>query len=58
MSRIKDKSDLCADVVASGYEYSCPHCDHFNRIVGWKEDVTCNKCGAKVILNPPEHAYD
>jgi len=58
MSRIKDESDLCTDVIASGYEFECPHCNHFNRITGWKEKVKCENCHLIIILNPPEHAYD
>jgi hypothetical protein len=45
------------DIVASGYEWVCPHCKTLNKEIEWKEDVECGKCLRWYKAAPPEHAY-
>lgn len=44
------------DLVASGYEWICPNCDHFNHEIEANAEVTCRECGRTYETNPPEHA--
>ena len=45
------------DLIASGYEWDCPHCDAPNREIEITERVTCSECKHTYETNPPEHAY-
>jgi hypothetical protein len=56
----KTQKPIYVDMIASGYEWTCPECDHFNSIAGWQENITCNNpnCGKTFKSNYPEHAYD
>ena len=60
MSRIKDKSDIdeFVDVIASGYEWVCLSCNHFNNEIEITEEVKCGGCRQTFKTNPPEHAYE
>jgi hypothetical protein len=56
---IGDVSELkSADVIASGYEYICPHCDFLNQMIEYpcEESATCPVCKNIVELNLPKHA--
>lgn len=46
------------DCMATGYEWSCPKCQSLNEINAFREEQNCEKCGQKVSLDNPEHAYD
>ena len=48
------------DVIAAGYEWICPECDLFHKMVGFPKHVikTCAGCGLEVELDIPEHAMD
>jgi hypothetical protein len=47
------------DLIASGYEWICPKCNHFNTEIEASESVTCKnaECHEQFTTNPPEHAY-
>ena len=45
-------------VVASGYEWICPKCEHLNRMAGYRSDVECEKCCEEFAADLPHHAYD
>jgi len=51
-----DESEY-AELIASGYEWICPACDHFHNEDAHKDVVTCSKCGTVYQTEPPEHAY-
>lgn len=48
------------DVIANGYEWICPYCGHFHRIIEYPKQqvVLCSKCNMQVELDYPEHAYE
>lgn len=43
-------------LIASGYEWICPKCDHLNHEIEANLTVTCRECGAEWETEPPEHA--
>lgn len=45
------------DMIASGYEWTCPVCDHLNSEFEILEKVTCVECGETYEVNSVEHAY-
>jgi len=45
------------DIIASGYEWICPDCETFNRIMGLTEEVKCCCCGAEFETNPHEDVF-
>ena len=44
------------EMIAAGYEWICPKCDQLNRMIEWREWVTCENCHGDFPANPPEHA--
>jgi uncharacterized protein (DUF983 family) len=44
------------DIIASGYEWECPHCETLNKVIEWTEEVTCEQCGETCEAELPEHA--
>lgn len=46
------------DVIASGYEWTCPACETYNTMSGHQLHVECKNCGEGFETNPPEHCYD
>jgi hypothetical protein len=44
------------DLIASGYEWICPHCERYNLEIEVTSRVTCVGCGKTFETNPPEHA--
>ena len=46
------------DVIASGYEWMCPECNHFNTEAGIRDEVECEECHTHFETNGAEHAYD
>ena len=45
------------DVIASGYEWTCPDCGHSNKMPAYKLVVQCRKCKTEHTANPPDHAW-
>lgn len=54
---VEAKDCPAVDIIASGYEWICPHCGELNKVIEHREICFCNKCGQSVSTNPPEHAY-
>lgn len=34
----KTRKPIYVDMIAVGYEWTCPECDHFNFIAAWQEN--------------------
>jgi hypothetical protein len=45
------------DVIASGYEWICPHCEHTNHMIEVFDEARCERCRTDYTANLPEHAY-
>ena len=45
------------ELIASGYEWTCPRCDEFNEEIEVKEEVCCRKCGKEFEVLDHYHAY-
>jgi hypothetical protein len=52
------KSKKTVELIASGYEWTCPRCRDFQREIEAKAKVTCGKCNTEFATDPPEHAYE
>ncbi len=48
--------DTEVDMVASGYEWTCPACDEPNHEIETKTSVTCPNCGSRFKVDAIEHA--
>jgi len=46
------------DLIASGYEWTCPACGKINTIDGYNETVRCSQCRLSFRATPPEHAFN
>ena len=48
------------ELITSGYEWSCPHCNHFNKVSGIPrtETITCSECEKECKIADFHHAYD
>ena len=45
-------------LIASGYEWFCPPCDHVNKVIEITESVTCELCGREYRTDADTlHAY-
>ena len=46
------------DIIASGYEWICPHCDTLNKLSEYPSSqiVVCEQCGETCEAELPEHA--
>ncbi|KKN71225.1 hypothetical protein LCGC14_0422680 [marine sediment metagenome] len=51
------KKESTVDIIARGYEWICPSCEHFNTEIEILEVVKCEQCKDWFITNPAEHAY-
>jgi len=49
--------DETVDVIASGYEWECPHCDMLNHEIELAEFVTCSNCYKHFNVTDFHHAY-
>lgn len=45
------------ELIASGYEWVCPHCDILNKEIEVPVRVTCRKCRSQLRVRNAEHAY-
>jgi len=52
----KEKLPL-VDVIASGYEWTCPECDTLNHEIEYKEFYVCQNCKQEVRADIPDHCY-
>ena len=44
------------ELIASGYEWTCPSCEHFNREIQVTEEVYCQGCQREFIVEDYNHA--
>jgi uncharacterized protein (DUF983 family) len=44
-------------LIASGYECTCPHCDHLNNEIEIPEKVVCSKCKKEYEVENADHAW-
>ena len=51
----KPDTDERVNIIASGYEWTCPGCDELNNVICHTEMVTC-KCGKSYCTEDPDHA--
>ena len=51
------KEEPTVDIIASGYEWICPHCKTHNTEIEILEIVVCRDCNDWYETNPAEHAY-
>lgn len=58
VERDADGEEATVELIASGYEWTCPNCDHFHVIVEVTETVKCNGCHKVYKTDSPEHAYE
>ena len=56
----KPQGTQIVDVIASGYEWTCPICETLNKEIEHKEVVTCSRSDCRVSFktNLPEHCYE
>jgi len=52
------RSKKTVELIASGYEWTCPRCGDFQREIEAKAKVTCGKCNTEFATDAPEHAYE
>ena len=45
------------DLIASGYEWVCPACEHHNKEMEITNEVTCAACATTFEAGDAEHAY-
>lgn len=50
------KQEPTVDIIASGYEWICPHCKMHNTEIEILEIVVCQDCKDWYLTNPAEHA--
>jgi len=44
------------ELIASGYEWVCPRCDQFHRIMETVEEVECQRCHWRYEVGDIHHA--
>ena len=49
--------DDLIDIIASGYEWECPHCEMLNHEIELTETVMCSNCYRHFRTNDHHHAY-
>jgi uncharacterized protein (DUF983 family) len=51
------KTNETVDIIASGYEWTCPDCEELNKEICYTKIVTC-KCGKSYYTDDPDHAKE
>lgn len=44
------------DIIASGYEWTCPECNRLNKEIEYTQQVQCKQCQQTFETGLPEHA--
>lgn len=44
------------DIIASGYEWTCPECNRLNKEIEYTQQVRCELCQQIFETGLPEHA--
>lgn len=52
--------EMTVDIIASGYEWTCPVCEILHKIIEYPRSghVHCECCGNTFHTDLPEHAMD
>lgn len=58
VSSSKKEEAETVDLIASGYEWNCPNCGHFNKEIEITRDVVCEECEKMYEVEGTFHAYD
>ncbi len=45
------------ELIASGYEWTCPACDELNSLIETTESVTCKECGRDFKVDSYAHSH-
>lgn len=45
------------ELIASGYEWVCPKCKAFKKEIEITEEVFCNNCMTRFVVDNYHHAY-
>lgn len=48
----------CVELIASGYEWTCPSCGTFNEEIAYELKVACKDCCKRFETDPPVHAIE
>ena len=57
MQTLTKKAAQSVALLASGYEWSCPRCEHLNHEIEVVETARCRKCRRAFVVAGAEHAY-
>ena len=55
---VEEKVEKYVDLIASGYEWTCPECECFNKIMGVSPTIECDNCSKEFEVGEVHHAYD
>jgi len=44
------------ELIVSGYEFICPECNTFNKVIEVSEFITCSSCSTKFKVQDYYHA--
>ena len=53
----EDDEEETVELIASGYEWACPHCDHLNNEIEIPEKAVCSKCKQAYEVENADHAW-
>jgi len=53
----RKKTFQSVELIASGYDWWCPRCEHLNHEIELAETVRCRKCRRIFVVGDAEHAY-
>lgn len=56
MAKTKEREQV--ELIASGYEWGCPNCEHNNNEIEVTQTVKCKQCGNKYDVADYEHAIE
>ena len=49
--------DETVELIASGYEWECPHCVTLNKEIEIPKKVKCSECGKEFEVDNADHAW-
>jgi uncharacterized protein (DUF983 family) len=55
--KARRRSGQVVELIASGYEWTCPTCGEFNREIEIPSSVTCKKCRMEFWVEGADHAF-
>ncbi|MGD8455578.1 MAG: hypothetical protein PVF83_04265 [Anaerolineales bacterium] len=54
---IEDDEEETVELIASGYEWTCPHCDYLNKEIEIPEKVVCSRCKREYEVENADHVW-